>query len=151
MLLIQASTSQSSRKSNLGFYAFQNLKDKYWIKSLTWTFGQQPFRLFLRSVLLSLGFQCIHVSRELSFSSKNKLLWEFLVHSVSFSHTTNCLIIVNLLTIQAEYFSPNKENCIISQMLLYKSPNLSLFPIKIQRTKTTWNVFPFNQVSLTQL
>ena len=65
------------------------------MRSLTQTFGQQPF---LSSVLLSLGFQCIHVSGELSFSAKNKLLWEFLVHGVSFSHITSCLIILNLLT-----------------------------------------------------
>lgn len=71
------------------------------MRSLARTFGQQPFWLFLSSVLLSLGFQCIHVSGELSFSPKNKLPWEFLVHSVSFSHTTSCLIIINLLTIDS--------------------------------------------------
>lgn len=43
--------------------------------------------LALSAALLSLGFQCIHVSGELSFSSKNKLLWEFPVHTVSASHT----------------------------------------------------------------
>lgn len=95
------------------------------MRSLTWAFGQQPFQLFLSSALLSLGFQCIHVSGELSFSSKNKLLWEFLVHSASFSHTTSCLIILNLLTIDSSrILSPNKENYIISQMLPYKSPQL---------------------------
>ena len=102
MLLVQASTSQNSRKNNFGLYASQNLRDKDWLRSRTRPFGQPPFRLFLSSVLLSLGFQCIHVAGELSFSSKNKLLWEFLVHSVSFSHTTSCLIILNLLTIDSD-------------------------------------------------
>lgn len=63
------------------------------------------------SALLSLALQCIHVSGEPSFSSENKLLWEFLVHGVSFSHTKSCLIILNLLTIDSgrRRFSPRRK------------------------------------------
>lgn len=68
------------------------------MESLGRTLGQQRFQGFPSSALLSLAFQCIHVSGEPSFSSENKLLWEFLVHAVSFSHTASCLIILTLLT-----------------------------------------------------
>lgn len=90
MLLIQAS-SQSQEKATLVHDAVQNLRDKHW---QTTDAGCGPVILLAPSAaLLSLAFQCIHVSGELSFSSKNKLLWEFPAHAVSVSHATSCLVI----------------------------------------------------------
>lgn len=95
------------------------------------------FRLFLCSVLLSLSFQCIHVSGELRFSSKNKLLWEFPVHGISFHHTTSCLIIVHLLTIDSGriLFSQQREVHHLTILPCKKPSNSNLFPSKIQSMK----------------
>lgn len=120
------------------------------MRSLTWTFGQQPF---LSSVLLSPGFQCIHVAGELSFSSKNKLLWEFLVHSVSFSHTTSCLIIVNLLTIDSGriLFSQQRKLYQSHRRYCVKKPSIQDCFLAKYKALKKWIFFHSDQLSSAEL
>lgn len=117
------------------------------MESLGRTLGQQRFQGFPSSALLSLAFQCIHVSGEPSFSSENKLLWEFLVHAVSFSHTASCLIILTLLTTDSGriLFSLQRKLYHLARVAAREpsAPDAN----ETGNAGSTWRFFHFNQSS----